>query len=154
MKKNIKKLWENYLISIGEDPKNTKVECKMVEYFGNEEIADELFDLVYEGKKVATCASLWAYEFEGLNTLKKGDLTIATDYLGEKACVIKTTNITIKKFNEITEDEARLEGEGDLSLDYWREGHKKFFSEECKEMGKEFSEEIPVVFEEFEVVYK
>lgn len=154
MKENIKKLWENYLISIGEDPQNTKIECKMVEYFGNEEIADELFDLVYKGKKVATCGSPWAYQSEGLNTLKKGDLTIVTDYLGEKACIIKTTKMTIKKFNEITAEEAALEGEGDLSLDYWREGHKKFFSIECKEIGKEFSEEMPVVFEEFEVVYK
>ena len=154
MKENIKKLWEDYLISIGENPENSKIECKMVEYFGNEEIADELFELVCSGKKIATCGSLWSYQFEGLDTLKKGDLTIVTDYLGEKACVIKTTNITIKKFNEITEEEARLEGEGDLSLDYWREGHKKFFSEECKEMGKEFSEEMPVVFEEFKVVYR
>ena len=51
MKENIKKLWENYLISIGEKPNNTNLECKMIDYFGNEEIADELFSLVYEGKK-------------------------------------------------------------------------------------------------------
>jgi len=154
MKENIKKIWEAYLFSIGESLENKKLECKMVEYFGNEEIADELFSLVYSGKKVATCGSLWTYEFEGIEPLKKGDLTIVTDYLGEKACVIRTTNIRIKKFIEITEEEARLEGEGDLSLEYWREGHKKFFTEECKEIGKEFSEEMPVVFEEFEVVYR
>lgn len=151
---NIKELWENYLISIGQDPKHTILECKMVEYFGNEEIADELFQLVYIGKKQATCGSLWAYEYDKQNVLKVGDLTIVTDYSGKRACVIKTTNMTIKKFNEITEEEANLEGEGDLSLNYWRDGHKRFFTEECKEMGKEFSEDMPVVFEEFEVVYK
>lgn len=154
MKKNIKKLWEDYLISIGEEPNNTNLECKMVDYFGNEEIADELFSLVYEGKKTATCGSLWSYEFEKVKPLEKGDLSIFTDYLGEKACVVRTNNITIKKFIEISEEEARLEGEGDLSLEYWRQEHKKFFESECEEIGKEFSEEMPVVFEEFEVVYK
>ena len=154
MKDKIKNFWDDYLISIGENPEDTKLECKMVEYFGNEEIADELFELVYIGKKTATCGSLWSYEFEGEEPLKKGDLTIVTDFLGERACVIKTTNITIKKFNEITEEEASLEGEGDLSLEYWRKGHKWFFSAECKEIGKEFSEHMPVVFEEFVVVYK
>lgn len=154
MNKYIKKLWNSYLKSIGEDPENTKLECKMVEYFGNEDIADELFELVYSGKKTATCGSIWSYEFEEIEPLKKGDLSIVTDSLGEKACVIETTNIIIKKFNEITEEEAKLEGEGDLSLEYWRNAHKRFFIEECKEIGKEFSEEMPVFFEEFKVVYK
>jgi uncharacterized protein YhfF len=154
MKENIKNLWENYLTSIGENPENTKLECKIVEYFGNNKIADELFNLVYSGKKTATCGSLWSYEAEKTNPLEKGDLNIVTDYCGKKACVIKTTNIKIKKFIEISEVDARLEGEGDLSLKYWREEHKKFFEEKCKEIGKEFSEKMPVVFEEFEVVYK
>jgi len=154
MKDKIKKLWDDYLLSIGENPEDTKLECKMVEYFGNEEIADELFELVYIGKKTATCGSLWSYEHDKQNVLKIGDLTIVTDFSGERACVIKTTNMTLKKFSEITDEEARLEGEGDLSLEYWRKGHKWFFSEECKEIGKEFSEHMPVVFEEFQVVYK
>ena len=61
--------------------------------------------------------------------------------------LLRTTNITIKKFIEISEEEARLEGEGDLSLKYWREEHKKFFERECEEIGKEFSEEMPSLSE-------
>ena len=154
MKENIKKLWEDYLLSIGENFENTKLVCKMVDYFGDESCADELFDLVYEGKKVATCGSLWTYEYYKEEPFKKDELSIVTNFDGSKACVIKTVDTIIKKFSEVTEEEAKLEGEGDLSLEYWRKEHERFFKREFLEIGKVFSENIPVVFERFQVIYK
>ena len=50
-------------------------------------------------------------------------------------------------------EHAFKEGEGDRSLEYWREVHKKFFRECLEEYGLEFSENMKVVCEEFEVVY-
>lgn len=67
--------------------------------------------------------------------------------------VIETTNVRILPFKDITYDICRLEGEDD-SLESWRRGHISFFKEEGKELGYKFSEEMPVVFEEFEVVYQ
>ena len=52
---------------------------------------------------------------------------------------------------DIPFDLARLEGEDD-SLESWRKNHEVFFREEGKELGYAFSEEMPVIFEEFEVV--
>jgi len=46
-----------------------------------------------------------------------------------------------------------IEGEGDKSLEYWRRGHINFFTEETKELGIEFNEELEVIFETFQVVY-
>jgi uncharacterized protein YhfF len=68
-------------------------------------------------------------------------------------CIIKTEEIRKKKFKEISEEEARLEGEGDFSLKYWRNVHEHFFRSEYEEKGKVFSDEIPVIFERFEVIY-
>lgn len=45
------------------------------------------------------------------------------------------------------------EGEGDMSLEYWRKIHRVFFTEELKDLEKEFTEDMMVVCEEFEVVY-
>ena len=59
----------------------------------------------------------------------------------------------VKLFREITEEEAGIEGEGDGSLEYWRNGHRYFFEREYKEQGKTFSEDIPVIFEIFNVIY-
>jgi len=39
-----------------------------------------------------------------------------------------------------------------MSLEYWRRVHKEFFGEELKENNIEFSEDMLVVCEEFEVV--
>jgi len=47
MKENIRKLWENYLLSVGENSENSDLVCKTVDYFGDEFCANELFELVY-----------------------------------------------------------------------------------------------------------
>lgn len=47
-----------------------------------------------------------------------------------------------------------MEGEGDKSLEYWRNVYIKFFTEELKEVGKQFNEDMNIVYEEFEVVFK
>lgn len=147
----MEKLWNNYLISINENPQNSKLLCKSVDYFGEEHIADTLFELIYRGEKTAGCGCLWSTEEE---LFEKGDLSIVTNLTGSKGCIMETQKITIKKFLEITEEEAKLEGEGDLSLEYWRKAHKEFFQKEGKEQGKIFDEEMLVIFEEFKVVYK
>lgn len=154
MKENTRKLWESYLLSIGENPENSDLVCKTVDYFGDEFCADELFELVYEGKKVATCGSLWTYEHYNEEPFRAGELSIVTNFFGTKGCVIRTIATQIKKFNEITEEEAQLEGEGDLSLNYWRKEHERFFKREFLDINKTFSEDIPVVFEKFEVIYR
>jgi uncharacterized protein YhfF len=63
------------------------------------------------------------------------------------------TNVKVVPFNEITEEDASIEGEGDGSLAYWREGHLKFFKEEAEANNFEFRETDLVVFVTFKVVH-
>jgi uncharacterized protein YhfF len=44
---------------------------------------------------------------------------------------------------------AMLEGEGDLSLFYWVNEHKNFFTNELKQYNLMFNNDIDIVFEEF-----
>ena len=148
-------IWERYLKSIGESIELTKRRYVSVEHFCYEkQAADKLYELVILGVKTATCGSLWMYQYENEPILKEGDLTILTNYDETRMCIIKTEKVIIKAFNEITPEEAKKEGEGDLSLEYWRKVHKAFFEDECKTMNKEFIETMPVVFEEFTIEYK
>ena len=125
------------------------------EHFCNDKpSAEKLYQLAIDGKKRATTGSIWAYDHDKEPVLKTGDLTILTNYDETRACVIKTKSVVIKKFKEVTEQDARIEGEGDSSLEYWRRVHKEFFEEECKRIGRAFSEDMPVAFEEFEIEYK
>ena len=54
-------------------------------------------------------------------------------------------------FNRVSEEHAWKEGEGDRSLEYWRNTHRRFFAEELREEGLDFDEEMELVCEEFEV---
>lgn len=112
-----------------------------------------LLGLVLEGKKKATSSSLWGCEIDGTKVPKEGDLSIITYWDGTPGCLVRTTRIRIIPYKEITFEIARLEGEDDC-LESWQKNHERFFAEEGKKVGYQFSEEMPVIFEEFEVIEK
>ncbi|MDR7856746.1 ASCH domain-containing protein [Tissierella sp.] len=119
----------------------------------SEKWANELLRLVLIGQKKATASSLWGYEIEGDRIPEVGDLSIVTDWDGVPRCVIETTALTIIPFEDMTYDICKREGEDD-SLESWREGHTRFFTSEGKDLGYEFKNNMPVIFEDFEVVYQ
>ena len=82
-----------------------------------------------------------------------GQFNVITDWSGKAQCITRTKKITILPFREVGEDLAFIEGEGDKSLDYWRKAHISFFTRELEKLNMEFSEDMLVVFEEFEVFY-
>ena len=117
-------------------------------------MADELGALIAQGIKTGTCSALWEWEAEGSPIPVVGLITIALDGRGEPLCIVETVEVTIHKYNEVDADFARAEGEGDLSLAYWREAHKNFFSRTLPKIGREFSDEMPLVCERFKLIYK
>lgn len=110
-----------------------------------------LLDLVLKGQKKATASSVLGYQIEGEEIPKEGNLSVITDWDGNPRCVIKTTRVRIIPYKDITFDIAKLEDEDD-TLESWRKNHEKFFTEEGKDLGYKFSEEMEVIFEEFEVI--
>jgi len=83
-----------------------------------------------------------------------GDFSVVTDGTGAARCIIRTTAVQVVPFIEVDEAHAFAEGEGDRSLAYWREGHRRFFSRELESMGMAMEDCLPVVCERFEVVYR
>lgn len=150
---SIKQMWENYLLSIGESSDTTDKNYTAWYFDNNERDANELAELVLEGTKRAT-ASLYDSYGSDEEIPKIGDLSIITNWSGIAKCIIMSTSIEVVPYKDVDEEFAATEGEGDKSLEYWRKVHRKFFSEELTEIGGEFSEEIPVVCEKFEVVFK
>ena len=117
------------------------------------DVADYLLNLVLEGQKRATASSLYAYQIEKEELPKIGEYSIVTDFDGHPYAVIQTKAITILPFNEMTYDICKREGEDD-TLSSWQQSHQHFFTEEGKLLGYSFSEDMLVVFEDFEVVYQ
>lgn len=121
--------------------------------FGDSEaLAAELGGLVVSGAKRATASSVWALEAEGREPPKPGDYSIVTTWSGEPLCIIRTLAVEVVPFGEVSAEFAAAEGEGDGSLESWRSGHAAYFGRECARLGREFSPDMPVVCERFEVV--
>ena len=146
--------WDKFLESL---PANSPYHTKTYSeggYGDSPELMNELIQLVLIGRKTATCGSLWEWEAEDKPLPKVGNVWVELDGSGNPVCITETVEVTIRKYNEVDADFARAEGEGDLSLDYWREAHKNYFSRVLRKIGKDFSEDMPLVCERFRIVYK
>lgn len=109
-------------------------------------LADELATLVASGIKTASCGSFACWQAED-PAPKLGSYNIILNGQDEPVCVIRIISLRLTRFCDVTEAFARKEGEGDLSLEYWRKEHQRFFS-----AAGIFSEEMELAAEEFEVV--
>lgn len=144
----IAEFWNNFLTHTN---KSSDTKCFESFYFAlTKEAANELLQLVLAGKKRATASSAYAFKEGEMPT--PGAYSIVTDFYGEPHCVIQTTAVTIMPFKDITYDICKREGEDD-NLKSWQEGHTRFFTQEGKQLGYEFTQDMPVLFEDFKVVY-
>ena len=150
----IRQYWDSFLATLPSDsPYREKT--YVAEGFGDHpKLADELGTLVVSGIKTGTCSALWEWEAEGNPIPEVGLISIVLNGAGEPICIIETTEVAQRYFNEVNEDFARSEGEGDLTLRYWREAHTMFFSRVLSKLGREFSEDMPLVCERFQVIHK
>ena len=110
------------------------------------ELASKLADLIKKGIKTASCGSFASYQQEE-PAPKIGSYNIILDGQSIPVCVIRLVSMQLVRFCDVTEEFARKEGEGDLSLEYWQKEHQRFFTREGY-----FSEEMELITEEFEVV--
>nr|WP_318382329.1 ASCH domain-containing protein [uncultured Enterobacter sp.] len=126
--------------------KETYPQAHIWEFGDSAQMADELSTLVIEGHKTATCCSYHDYLAQDKKVLV-GDYHIVLNGLGYPACVLRTLSLSLVRFNDITADQAALEGEGDKSLAHWRAEHQAFFTREGT-----FADDMELVFEQFAVV--
>lgn len=116
------------------------------------EQSTELADLVVDGVKTATAGAAEDYTAEGEQLPEPGVLGIVLDGDGHPRALVATTEVQVVAFDEVTEEHAYAEGEGDRTLASWREGHERFFRE-YDPHGRGFRSDMPVVLERFRVLY-
>ena len=118
------------------------------------QLADELLAQVLSGAKTATSTALWEFEAGGEELPEVGSAAILLDGGGHPRALIRTTSVRVVPFDEVDEEFAAAEGEGDGSLAAWRSSHEQYFRRRATdEGGQPFSEDLPVVLEEFELRY-
>ena len=154
MTEKFEEYWQKFRLTLPPDsPYHAKTYSKGG-YGDSPELMDELIQLVLIGKKTATCGSLWEWEAEGKPLPKVGDVWVELDGNGNLVCITETIEVTIRNYSEVDAQFAHDEGEGDQSLHHWRQAHKNYFSRVLSKIGKEFSEDMPLVCERFRLIYK
>lgn len=117
----------------------------------NPVIADELLALVLAGTKTGTSSALLDFDAEDTPVPEVGELSIILDGEGHPAALIRTTEVEIVAFDEVTADFAAAEGEDDRTLESWRAEHTRYFT---RTLGLEaLPTGFRVVTERFELLY-
>ncbi|MCX7207318.1 MAG: ASCH domain-containing protein [Proteobacteria bacterium] len=122
-------------------------------YGDSPELSEELLALIRQGKKRAGTSLLWGHEADQEPVPCVGDLQIVLDHHNEPALITRVVSTYIVPYSEVTAEYAAIEGEGDGSLEYWRQAHWAFFSRECEQLGRQPTESMPVVCCVFEVLH-
>lgn len=145
--------WSGFLEALPADSP-VRDEPYVAEAWGDSpRLADELGALIVDGTKTATCSALWEYEAEGSALPEVGSKTIVLDGNNDPLCIVETTEVAVRPYNEVDAGFAYEEGEGDRSLEYWREAHWRFFSRTLPEIGRDPVTDMPLVCERFRVIY-
>ncbi|MDQ3508811.1 MAG: ASCH domain-containing protein [Actinomycetota bacterium] len=153
-RENVEAFWRAYLDTLPPGSP-TRSETYGADMFGDTiRLADEIGALILSGTKTATCSALWEYEAESEPLPEVGEKLIVLDGRGEPLCIVETIEVEVRPYDEVDANFAFLEGEGDRSLEHWREAHWDFFSRTLADIGKKAEMDMPLVCERFRVVYE
>lgn len=119
-----------------------------------EEDANRAIKLVLAEKKRATSHSLLGLQYRKTPLPKIGDFTILTDWDGVAKCIVRTVAVRLKPFFAITASYALLDGEGNHSLEAWKQKHWDLYTRELAPFGRVPRDSMIVVCEVFEKVYQ
>lgn len=149
MNPSVSALWQRYRLV---DPA-APVEAQAVYHFcDNQEDADVCADLVVAGQKCATASSLAELKLAELPVPEAGDYAVITAWNGEARAVIRTTSVDIRRFGDVDADFARAEGEGDLTLEWWRDAHRAYYERVLADSDYAVDDDLMIACERFEVV--
>jgi len=147
---SVEKMWSDFIV---ENPAYKEMDLPESWYFcDNEKDANECATLVKDGIKQATSTSLWWFKHHEVPLPEVGNIYIVTDWYRIAKAIIKTIKVEQVPFNQISEEYASIEGEGDKSLAYWKKTHWEFYCREMQESGEQPSEDMIIVCEQFETL--
>ena len=147
------KYWQDYLEKLpnSDVPLNGHVDAS---YAGNREITDGLLQLYFDGKKTAGSSIVEDFLSTGDPLPQVGNHWILLNSKDKPSCILRTERIVLHKFKDVPIEIATAEGEGDLSLQYWRDVHRKLYTPFLSSWGLVNLEDATVITEFFKIVHK
>lgn len=131
-------MWAEHLARRGINPEAAP--HHVAESFGDHPaLADELLNAIMHGTKRATSSLASEYAYYDERIPQVDDHCIICDGQGEPKAILRVISVERSSFDEVDEQFAAAEGEGDLSLGYWQKEHEKFWRRTQKSIGREWS---------------
>ncbi|KAB1903997.1 MULTISPECIES: ASCH domain-containing protein [Micromonospora] len=92
------------------------------------ELRTRLNTLVLSGVKTATAGLVQEYDDENEELEYVGERLVLVDDNDALVGVVEVTGVEVVRFADVPWDFARAEGEGDRSIEEWREGHGAYWA--------------------------
>lgn len=151
MTTEVQQFWAKFLKL---NPTIDENESYQVWHFGNTpEMALDLAKLVTAGRKTATASLADVNVIKPEQAPIPNGLSVVTDFDGKPLCIIQTAEIRHLAFDDVDAHFAADEGEGDMTLEYWRGIHRDYFEREAAEFGLTFDDRSLVCCERFTLLY-
>ena len=149
MNPSVEQLWHRYRRS---NPAAPAAVPLSFHFCDNQQDADLCAELVVAGRKRATATSLAELEISGDPLPQPGDYAVITDWAGNARAIIRTTSVEIRRFADVDESFAAKEGEGDLTLEWWRAAHHAYYKRVLAGTPYPVDDNLKIACEEFELV--
>jgi uncharacterized protein YhfF len=149
----IETFWQDYLSTLSEEDRKNASAYLVDDFADTPEAATKVGKLVRDGIKTTTSSLLWGLEHAAEPLPKVGDISVVVDGNGSPLCVTEMMEVEIRPFNMVDEQFAFEYGEGERTLAYWLSDNWDFHSRWCREIGREPSESMPIVFQRFRLLY-
>jgi uncharacterized protein YhfF len=109
---------------------------------------DRLNGYVLHGRKRATAGLLDEYAEEGEVLEEVGERLVLVDNDGQEVGRIEVTGIVVRRFDDVPWEFADAEGEGFTSVEDWRDGHRRHWARE----GREITADTQIVCISFDLL--
>jgi len=150
MSSRIEEYWE---ACRRERPAETAGRGYRVKCFGSDPAMSRLLlDLIRGGQKTGTFALEWEFEDRPEDRPAPGDLTIVTDAGGEPGALIRIAGTEVVPFSAIGAEHLRHEGPALREPAAWRKVHWAFWTPALRAMGREPSDDMPILVQRFELL--
>mgnify|MGYP001157931385 CR=1 FL=1 len=116
-------------------------------------LSEQLLGLIRAGKKRGGASLVWSHAFANEALPAVGDIEIVLDHCNRLALITCSIQVDVKPFSAVGADFAAVEGEGDGTLEYWQREHWRYFTRECRRIGRQPEQSMPVVCERFELLH-
>jgi uncharacterized protein YhfF len=133
---------------------NDRLESYKVRTFGNSAaISDVIVPLILSREKTGTFALESEFEHSPNEAPKVGDVYVVTHFGGDPALLYRVTEVERVPFSQISHAHVQVEGPNARTVPVWRKIHWDYWGATLRAQGREPSEQMPVLFQRFEVIF-